>query len=202
MVQVNAAAGKCWLRRQLRVRLGGSDSSAIDGGSPADAAADVSAGAAPLLSVPAADVCNLLHPYSQCSRYTLVSDSGVEQEIAFGSGGSNGGGDMCSSNDGELASFLQAAGISPGSNVAIAVCNDMQHLHISQLHQSTHHPPASTTAAAPRSAAAHAGDMEATCVPAFSLAGRAGSCLPDSACCLCQTRCIACQHPLCHAGLA
>jgi hypothetical protein len=152
LTQLNVAAGKCWLRRQLRVRLGGVSS-------PADAAADTSAAAAPLLSVPAAHARGLLHPYARCSRYTLVSDSGVEQEVAFGGGGSDGGGDMCSSSDGELASFLQAAGVSPGSNVSIAVCNDMQHLHISQLHQSTHHPPTSTPTAAPTSAAAHEGEL-------------------------------------------
>ena len=156
LTQLNAAAGKCWLRRQLRVRLGG-------GGSPADAAADAaadaSAAAMPLLSVPAADVRGLLHPYARCSRYTLVSNSGVEREVAFGGGGSNGGGDMCSSDDGELASFLQAAGISAGSSVSIAVCNDMQHLHISQLHQSPHRPPASATAAARTSAAAPEGEL-------------------------------------------
>jgi hypothetical protein len=121
LTQLNAAAGKCWLRRQLRVRLGSGNSSATGGSSPANAAADASAATMPLLSVPAADVRDLLHPYARCSRYTLVSDSGVEQEMAFGGGGSEGGGDMCSSSDGELASFLQAAGISPGSNVSIAV---------------------------------------------------------------------------------
>lgn len=206
VIQVNTAAGKCWLRRQLRVHLGGGNSSATGGSSPADASADTSAAAAPLLSVPAADVRDLLHPYARCRRYTLVSDSGMEQEVAFGGvggGGGRGGGDMCSSNDGELASFLQAAGISLGSNVSIAVCNDMQHLHISQLHQSARQPPASTTAAAPADTE-HAGGMTVVyggfnrcqaLLPSFRLSGR-----HSPAACYQQHWYIACRIPVCHAA--